>query len=558
MTVTQLVRARLGSQSVRRGSRRTDDSGYVAILAAIQMPVVLGFAAFAVDVGHWYVTAQQTQRADDASALGGVTYMPGDLPGAREKSTAIATDNGYLGDDPDVRVQTEPVSGHPSELQVTVSQTVDNIFGGLLGIGKTTVTRTAIADYQQPVPMGSPCNEFGNDPDADGPDADGHRSENCSQAGQFWANVGSPKALKSYGDAFQDGNCSDGKSDHCDGSNSDYAEEGYLYQVKVKKSVTNLTFEAFDPAFVSVGDLCTKNLGGAAGASNPYVDNPGQRYAKGQRSPYCTGDMLFGQTGQPPDTTFTVRQPAAGSTPWDPESYPPVGGACTQTFDGFDGDLGDALNAGSGGYNEQVAKEFRRWVPLCTIPGDVEPGTYFIQVQTNADGDNARGDGHNRFALRAYGATGSDDDAISISGFSKMAVYAELPSARTTFYLAQVPPGAGGQILKVQFYDIGDSSKPGTVTIRPPADSGISSFTGCVGEHGPTTGKLQDCSLPADSSYNGKWERVAVPLPKGYHCDISLPTGCWVTLLYDYGSGQPNDTTSWQATLEGNPVRLTR
>ncbi len=32
---------------------------------------------------------------------------------------------------------------------------------------------------------------------------------------------------------------------------------------------------------------------------------------------------------------------------------------------------------------------------------------------------------------------------------------------------------------------------------------------------------------------------------------------CWVRLTYTYGSNnQPSDTTSWEASLEGDPVRL--
>ena len=49
-------------------------------------------------------------------------------------------------------------------------------------------------------------------------------------------------------------------------------------------------------------------------------------------------------------------------------------------------------------------------------------------------------------------------------------------------------------MLNVRLFDIGDSSQPGTITIKPPADSNLSSFTGCVGS-GPTTGTLSNCSI---------------------------------------------------------------
>jgi hypothetical protein len=158
--------------------------------------------------------------------------------------------------------------------------------------------------------------------------------------------------------------------------------------------------------------------------------------------------------------------------------------------------------------------------------------------------------------MRAYGAGSSDKDNIAISGITDMAIYADLPSAHTSFFLTQVPPGAAGQILDVRLFDIGDSEGSGTVTIVPPSDSGMSSFTGCKGS-GPTNGSLTNCSIPANSSYNGKWETISVPIPTGYTCNLATSTGCWLTLTYDYGSGnQPQDTTSWQASVEGTPVRL--
>ena len=56
--------------------------------------------------------------------------------------------------------------------------------------------RTAVANYQAPLPMGSPCNEFGNGPEPMLASAN-PRSANCAAAGQYWANVGSPLAPKS-------------------------------------------------------------------------------------------------------------------------------------------------------------------------------------------------------------------------------------------------------------------------------------------------------------------------------------------------------------------------
>ncbi|NYG05861.1 hypothetical protein BJ986_000348 [Phycicoccus badiiscoriae] len=178
-----------------------------------------------------------------------------------------------------------------------------------------------------------------------------------------------------------------------------------------------------------------------------------------------------------------------------------------------------------------------------------------IQVNTNGLGTDGAA-GHNRFGLRAYSSSDvSAKDAISIAGFQKMAIYANLPSATTLFHLARIPNGSGGSVLLVKLFDIGDSTGSGAITILPPSGASLS---GCTGT-GPATGALSSCSITANSSFNGKWETIAVPIPAGYSCDDTDPTQCWFKLQYAYGAGnQPSDTTSWTANLEGAPVRLVR
>jgi Flp pilus assembly protein TadG len=123
---------------------RRDDSGYIAVATAILTPVLLGLAAFTVDVGNWYVTADQVQRAADAAALAGVTYLPGNLAAAEKQALATASANGYTTGGVTV-VDPEPVSGNPNQLRVTITTTVDNTFGQLLGKPTETIKRSAVA-----------------------------------------------------------------------------------------------------------------------------------------------------------------------------------------------------------------------------------------------------------------------------------------------------------------------------------------------------------------------------------------------------------------------------
>ncbi len=563
-----------------RQRRRNESSGYVAILVALMITLLFSMAAFAVDVGNWYLTAARLQKAADAGALAGVPQLPGYPANAYSIAKKFTAYNGYT-DGSNATVQTS-LDGQSTRLRVTVTTTVNNVFGGLLGIPQTTISRTAVADYAGPVPMGSPCNEFGNDPDS--PSSGQTRGTPCnSVTGQFWANVGSPQGTKMSGDAFQDNNCT-GTPNGCttgSGPNTDYDPNGYFYEVTLTQPVSNLVIQAFDPAWVSVGDLCdaSGNLSGASAIPATKVGfldgpkpgdppsavriNPTTRYATGSTSPYCTGDVNL-SGGTPMATQYTVRNP--GPDPWNPLSFQPQAG-CQQTFPGRsvplstylntttsqyqnDTDQYDASFASNGGY---TAKVFRQWVPLCYY-SYAPAGTYLVQVKTNGVGNDLAG-GHNRFALRAYSTTDSTaSNNISISGYNKMAIYANLPNANTTFYLARIPSGAAGQILDIDLYDIGDSTQPGRITVVAPPDSGVT-FTNCTGV-GVVNGPLTNCSVIANSSFNGKWQTISIQVPSNYTCQDNVGTACWVRLNYNYGSGAPSDTTSWRASIEGDPVRL--
>ena len=515
----------------------------IAILTAILMIVFLSICAFTIDVGHWYVVGEQEQRAADAAALAGVVNLPADPVTAAAVAQSFSRQNGFASA-PAVSVQAA-VADKPTRLKVTVTSQVDNWFGALLGVPTTPVTRTAVADYAGPVAMGSPCNEFGNDPSTDAV-----ASKNCNGTGNFWANVGSLASQKSYGDAFQDGVCNG--ADGCTGAtNTDYSPNGYFYTVTLAKPIANLTLEAFDPAFVAVGDVC----GPASGLNGPV----GTLYEPGSASPYCTGDVAYdsptGSNVGNVQTEFAVRQANALSTPWDPSSYPAIGG-CTTDFPGYNQSLANIQNStwATGDPVKQALKSvFRKWVPLCKILGTTPAGTYYIQVKTNGLGFD-RAEGHNRFSLRAYsGLVSADNASISISGNQRMGIYANLPNASTTFHLARIPTSAAGHVLTVRLFDIGDSNVAGVVTVRAPDGSTPS---GCTGV-GPAPGPLVGCSLVASAIFNGKWQSISVPVPSTYTCTDSDPTACWYKLNYSYGVGsQPSDTTSWTASLEGDPVRL--
>jgi len=542
---------------------RSKEGGYVAVMTAMLLFILLGLAAFAVDVGHWYQVGQQEQAAADAAAMAGVTYLPGDSASAFSTAKNYSKINGFP--DGGATTVTPALDGRPTRLRVTVSQTVPNFFGSLLGVSNTTVSRTAVADYSEPVPMGSPCNEFGNDPDPAS-----NRATACSGVlGHFWANVNSPGSDKANGDAYQSVSCPTG-GDGCTGStNNDYATDGYYYTVSVKTAgMSNLTIQLFDPVFVDTGLTCDTNFGSGSTAAtkalNDLVSDEATRYAAGASSADCTGDNLYSGS-QVMNTQFTVRDP--GASPWDPSTFP-VDTSChadsgttvngVTTYPGYSGPLFNVLNKGDSKYNPVIVNGFRRWTTLCTIASPAV-GDYLIQVKTNLGGATDNANAGNRFAIRAYGANPTDKESLSVFGREKMSIYSNAPGVTTEFHLARIPSVDAGQILNVRLFDVGDSTTSGTIkVIYPPSALGAPAgpFPVCAGS-GPAPGTLTPCSFTASSSFNGHWESLAVPIPAKYSCTDADYTQCWVRLRYNYGSGSlPTDVTSWTTSIQGDPVRL--
>ena len=154
-------------------------------MVALLAPVLIMFAALAVDVGRWLVEAERVQRAADAASNAGVIYMPQDFPTAQQQAWLVAAKNGY----PKAGVVVEP-GPRRSQLKVTVTTSVANTFATVFGFDRQTITRSAISDYSGPVPMGSPCNLFGNEPLGASEVTTGSAT-NCKDGSRpnFWANI---------------------------------------------------------------------------------------------------------------------------------------------------------------------------------------------------------------------------------------------------------------------------------------------------------------------------------------------------------------------------------
>ena len=587
---------------IERRLAQRDERGIAALLVALMTGTLfMGCAAMGVDVSRWYVEVQRVQKAADAAATAGVTYLPGDFAKAQAKALAIAALNGY-GNDTNSSV-TVSLGAKPTQLVVTVSSTVANSFANALGVPTTTVARSATADYVGPAPMGSPCNSFGNESDPAGSVNDGVHGPTTkvtvNPAGgatcggsTFWAAIAGPDTKKGNGDQIASRTCDSG-TDGCSGTtNTDFNPEGYFYLVRVGDAAVNhaITLQIYDPAWISTGDTCEKSPTGISSTANPWV-SPGvsTRYPTTPTN-YCTGDVDNTSSGKdyPITTSYGLRSPVDTSVP---DQAPPVPG-CEKQYTGYAGYQpsssvtmqspwglsASTLVSPTNGPVNQVATTFHQWVTFCTFT-PTTAGDYYLQVRTDVaaagtsdgngglvgnakvytqtgDDTSVHGTGNNRFALRVVGDT-TVTSSVSVAGLNHMGIYANYTGGSPTFNLVRVIPAAATKTLVINFFDVGDASQAGTVQVLPPSDSNLgSSLTTCQAS-GVANGNINNCLLTnvSSSNYNGKNQQLSVQIPPTYTCQSSQAGGCWFRVKMSFPGGL-DDTTTWSAQISGDPVRL--
>jgi Flp pilus assembly protein TadG len=549
-------------------AQRCDERGVAAIWMCIVLFVLLGIAAVAVDLVRGLMVAQEAQNAADSAALAGVVYLPGDATTAHDTALANARENGFENGVNRVSVVAAQ-QADKTRLRVDVTRKVSTFFAKAIGFDTLTIHESATADYDPPIAMGSPANTFGNQPDC----------TNCSTSASdpyLWANVEGPLTAKQQGNAFLGKSCSK-NADNCPtgGSNTDYDANGYYYTVRYNGTGAELKIDVFDAPFVWVDDGCNRDsLSALYDARVAAHDPDAARYKPGAWHPapaegqYCTGDTSFDSSAIPTTTQFKVLQP--DNTPWNNNDNLPAicnnGVSNPVSVPGF-------MEADAAYNNATARQQFRKWWTLCDIASPAK-GDYLVQVTTTA------GNGNNNFSMRAYGGWSAfADPNVSIAGTNRMAVFANSPDASNSeFYLVRVLPSSTNRTLHLDFYDVADAGDgAGTLQVLPPPHatlngSSMTKFTGCTYTNPSgswTTGSLplrnfsgtggsDDCTVSGITSdnYQGKWVSWRVPVPQGYSCDESDPFDCWIRIRFGGFSGGVHDVTTWQANLNGNPVRI--
>lgn len=117
-----------------------EQKGSVAVLTALTVTALLGFAALAVDIGNLYLNKTQLANMADAAALAGARDLPVGEEQAITAANSYAQKNGKTGDTTDTAINIDN-----TVITVTVEREVPLVFAKAFSLMSSKVSATAKA-----------------------------------------------------------------------------------------------------------------------------------------------------------------------------------------------------------------------------------------------------------------------------------------------------------------------------------------------------------------------------------------------------------------------------
>jgi Flp pilus assembly protein TadG len=310
----------------------------IAMTTLVLIPLMI-FAALGVDLASFYSRISALQRAADAAALAGAVYMP-NLSKATTEANASLASNGFVNGSNGI-VITIAQGSKTTALRVTVTDTnVKRWFSQVFVAGNESLSRSAEAEYNLPLPLGSPLNYFGGD-------ATRTQPATVTDYNLTW-----PPNYSTWQPANPScnvGTSSDQGFGRWSGSGPSYSSTGF------SSSNPQCQFPTQNPTNAPCNEA--NSVGGSWNTSNP-VFRPTTRFTSGTGNRLCTYNT---------NTAGTVPAGAIGSaTP----SVQPVSRPCnTGSSSGFTGSGSNTWSAT--GYNANNPQ--CRWIAQITTTSTTPP-----------------------------------------------------------------------------------------------------------------------------------------------------------------------------------------
>ena len=519
MTLHQPLECSLPGTERHTCGRRRRQHGQTIVLFAMSVIVLLGLSALVIDMSWYWINTLRVQRAADAAALAGVVYLPAQASQGVAASQSEASRNGYTNNVAGAQVRAQQDSSMATQMDVTVSAPVQTFFMRIFGINSLTAIRTGKAQFQLPVPMGSPLNVFGM------PTAKDLNGNSLN----FWGAIQGTNTAKENGDPYAT------KVMYVDDSgvtNPQYivpstGDPGaYNYGIEVAPGTGAITISLYDPEFC---------------ARQSQYDDTGE-----------IGNLYPGGGGESINTTFTLYAPS--STPYN---YADDTQLAQFAYPGYDPSTGVGNPSACGSqwvhWDYSLGDYVGNWITYYTI-NTPTPGIYRLNVGTSLVGNVT-----NEFAIKAVATSGTQPQ---VYGLGAMSIYANMNTGTTNLYLAQIDATSAGKTAEIRLFDPGDAQGNASMQVMIPTASGYTPAqyryydAGVNGNLTPTPSALTTSPLVTtyygNRYYNGHWVVIDAVIPPDY----TAPQNGWWKIKYTYSGGAAHDRTTWQVNIIGNPVHL--
>ncbi|MDW3218055.1 MAG: Tad domain-containing protein [Acidimicrobiales bacterium] len=500
------------NRSTRTPREFARDAGYAVVMTALILVPLLGFAGFAVDVGAWYSRAASLQRAADAAALAGVVWQP-DFSTAETEARAAAARNGFTHGVDNIEVLVTNAGTH--QLKVEIIDTDAEMFFASLFLDNVTIGRHAIAEYAEPVPLGSPANVMGFGTESIGGEAPSYA----------WTAMMGHCTHSAYGDLLSliaDDDFSNNNND-CGtrGTNPYHEDAGYEWIIEIP-TASNVDINIWD-----VGN-CKNSDRPVNAAQNDDYDTAIQfRLFAPDNTP-----LTFADNPQYGSTVIGADQVGCGvwTTLWTTNGTPGQWVLRTAILDSDDEQLFDD----EGGPDEGGQNYFSIWADS--------------PVTTN------------------YCLTFADANCPGVYANQWMPVRTQPPtdgSAPAEFYLAEIEPQHQSKTLIISLWDPGEGMESMEV-LDPNGDPVDFTYSTAYSVKGTPVGVSTPslcgngvdpyCLWVTGAVWDGQLVRIEVPLAG---LDWGSYPNDWFKVRYTLITGQTSaDWTTWGVEVVGDPVRL--
>lgn len=502
----------------RRFFREDGENGVVLVLTALSMVILLGMAAFAVDLGWLYYNQLKVRKAAEAAALAGVVHMP--LPGCGEPvlgtdpyTTAIDLAFSHTYEHGANATVTPSKGANCNQLSVNVASTVDTFFMRVFGRNSFNVNETATAEQLPPLKIGSDESYLGEDPETAGRDR------------EFYLAISGLDRSKGQGDAYAALSYDGGSI----GSNAEHRSPPYWYAVEV---VPGSASEG-QTVVIQVYDGVTHDSDGdGSGNGNDGPANDWQ-YGAGYGSPASR------QNGSRTVTLFRVYAPDATPSNWKDNSTL----LCSQDYH-------------ARGHTLYEVGARNSWDSICTIP-NAAAGIYVVEVSVAGNTNVING-----YSMRSV-VGGSVSNDTQVYGLGAMSLWQFETGSNPIFKIARLDEIYAGSELIISLWDVSDIGASATIDFENPNASAPINNLNCTVQTRTQTGGGasgygadsggSNCRLSFTSSqYNNRWLDFKFDVPPDYTCSGG---DCWVYVSYDAASGI-TDRTTWTASVNGQPIHL--